>query len=353
MKTMNNHTSSAVRWLALATMIASNASAAEVIFNCAIVSATSTATQTTDMSAPFVGALIGNYDATTMPTGTRTIPGYFGGSGNNAIPYTASFVVAGDIVSHPVGTLTLGVDSAGLQVRVSNLDFDFLGAVPGVLAATVNINYQSFHTVAPTSIYPGGVTIPVPVGDAVVSQFDAVQTGKGIVGVLLPQKNGTKQFTIAVPVNYIIVATAIDQPVSDGTPVPGILTLIGVLVESTGTVALAIDISNSENATQPVKADPFLAIPLALPTVLPSGGIANILLSGDVTSLTVAQSLVASIDIAGVRQPMPADLNGDWVVNAMDLSLLLANWGGSGVGDITGDGVVSAADLSLLLAYWS
>jgi hypothetical protein len=50
---------------------------------------------------------------------------------------------------------------------------------------------------------------------------------------------------------------------------------------------------------------------------------------------------------------MPADLNGDWVVNAMDLSLLLANWGGSGVGDITGDGIVSAQDLSLLLAYWS
>ena len=140
---------------------------------------------------------------------------------------------------------------------------------------------------------------------------------------------------------------------SNGTPVPGILTLIGVLVESTGTVALAIDISNSENATQPVEAEPFLDIPLALPTVLPSGGIANLLLSGDVTSLTVAQSLVASIDIAGVRQPMPADLNGDWLVNAMDLSLLLANWGGSGVGDITGDGIVSAQDLSLLLAYWS
>ena len=53
--------------------------------------------------------------------------------------------------------------SEALQVHVGGLNLDLLGAVPGTLGATVNINYQSFHTVQPTSIYPGGVTIPVPV----------------------------------------------------------------------------------------------------------------------------------------------------------------------------------------------
>ena len=48
----------------------------------------------------------------------------------------------------------------------------------------------------------------------------------------------------------------------------------------------------------------------------------------------------------------PADLNGDGVVNASDLALLLNNWGGAGVGDINADGVVNASDLALLLNGW-
>jgi len=49
----------------------------------------------------------------------------------------------------------------------------------------------------------------------------------------------------------------------------------------------------------------------------------------------------------------PGDLNGDGVVNAADLSILLAQWGGSGSADLNGDGSVNAADLALLLAAWT
>jgi hypothetical protein len=49
----------------------------------------------------------------------------------------------------------------------------------------------------------------------------------------------------------------------------------------------------------------------------------------------------------------PADLNGDGAVNAADLSILLSNWGTSGLGDINADGIVNAADLSILLSSWS
>lgn len=48
----------------------------------------------------------------------------------------------------------------------------------------------------------------------------------------------------------------------------------------------------------------------------------------------------------------PADLNGDGAIDAGDLAVLLANWGGSGVGDVNGDGSVDAGDLSALLAAW-
>ena len=51
----------------------------------------------------------------------------------------------------------------------------------------------------------------------------------------------------------------------------------------------------------------------------------------------------------------PADLNGDGVVGAADLSILLAAWGSTkgNAADLNGDGTVGASDLAQLLASWS
>ncbi|RLS87020.1 MAG: hypothetical protein DWI10_10385, partial [Planctomycetota bacterium] len=50
----------------------------------------------------------------------------------------------------------------------------------------------------------------------------------------------------------------------------------------------------------------------------------------------------------------PSDLNGDGLVNAFDLAVLLVNWGSAGpLGDINGDEIVNAADLSLMLSAWT
>lgn len=54
----------------------------------------------------------------------------------------------------------------------------------------------------------------------------------------------------------------------------------------------------------------------------------------------------------GGPPPCPADLNGDGVVGATDLTLLLGAWGTSGPGDLSGDGSVGAPDLTLLLGAW-
>jgi hypothetical protein len=48
----------------------------------------------------------------------------------------------------------------------------------------------------------------------------------------------------------------------------------------------------------------------------------------------------------------PADIDGNGTVDAADLSAVLGNWGGSGVGDLDGNGVVDAADLSTILGAW-
>lgn len=50
---------------------------------------------------------------------------------------------------------------------------------------------------------------------------------------------------------------------------------------------------------------------------------------------------------------VPGDVNGDGLVNAMDLSILLSHYGTtSTTGDLNGDGLVNASDLSILLSHY-
>ena len=55
--------------------------------------------------------------------------------------------------------------------------------------------------------------------------------------------------------------------------------------------------------------------------------------------------------------PIPGDINGDGKVDALDLSVVLSNWGKTGAtpaqGDLNGDGTVDALDLSIVLTNWS
>ena len=52
---------------------------------------------------------------------------------------------------------------------------------------------------------------------------------------------------------------------------------------------------------------------------------------------------------------IPGDLNGDLLVNGLDLSILLSDWGNpdGGDGDANGDGLTDGADLTLVLSYWT
>ena len=49
--------------------------------------------------------------------------------------------------------------------------------------------------------------------------------------------------------------------------------------------------------------------------------------------------------------PCPADLNGDNIVNGVDLGLLLAAWG-TAEQDITGDDTTDGVDFGIMLASW-
>jgi hypothetical protein len=50
--------------------------------------------------------------------------------------------------------------------------------------------------------------------------------------------------------------------------------------------------------------------------------------------------------------PNPADLNGDGLVNGVDLAVLLGCWL-AGCGDLNGDGTTDGSDLTVMTANWT
>ena len=77
-----------------------------------------------------------------------------------------------------------------------------------------------------------------------------------------------------------------------------------------------------------------------------------------------ANGVVDSCDIAGGAADADADgridrcefnygdFNLDGTVSAPDITILLSNWGGSGIGDANNDGTVDAQDITTLLSWW-
>jgi hypothetical protein len=303
------------------------------------------------IALPLDGTLIGNYDAVTNPGGTRTLPGLFGGSGNNPIPFTSTLQAESVIASVPGGTMVITIDDDGLGIEVENLSLDLLGEKPGPIDVTLNILYSTFRTVNPSSLYPGGVTIPVPLGSGEVTTISALQTGPA-VGLLVPLAKNTYQFNVAVPVDILFTANLQGQEIG-GTPTPALLPFVGTLTLGDGTIALDVAASDSGEFVQPF--DPPQLIEnqeLALPTVIPTGGTANLLLNGAIDEVAVTQALDLDLVATGVTACPPADLTGDCRVDSQDLAILLASWGGRGPADLSGDGVVNSQDLALLLAAW-
>ena len=53
------------------------------------------------------------------------------------------------------------------------------------------------------------------------------------------------------------------------------------------------------------------------------------------------------------EQPCLADVNGDGIVNGLDLVAVIAAWGSpGGPEDINGDGIVNVLDLLEVIANW-
>ena len=305
--------------------------------------------QTTQIQMPLAGTWIGNYDAVSNPTGTQTRPGIFGGSGNVAIPFTSVVKPTAEIVDAvPLGGYGLSFDPATGAVEITGFTADLLGTSTGTIGTDIVLTFSSFRTFAPNSTFFGVSNLAVPLESGTLDVATAVQTGAA-VGAATPNADGSWSFAVSVPVDVTVSGAAIGQPFASTSP--GVLAFGGTIVLEGADVRVTSQATATQSA--PVLAPPpLVSVPFALPTVLPPGSTANLLMSGTFSDGTADTASNASIVATGVPALRPGDLNADGAVNGADLGILLAAWGGRGPADLNGDGTVNGADLGIQLSNW-
>lgn len=309
--------------------------------------------QSLDVSVPLNGTLIGNYDAETTPDGTQTLPGIFGGSGNNPINFSATAVITGSNSISPSGAFTLDIDPTESSAIIDGFQMDVLGGDTATLSATFNLVYETFRTVSPTGLFIGGIELPIPLGDIQLLSWTLEQTEPSTLALV--ESPAGIDLVGSVTFNTVFSFSLGDQElVTD--PLPFVLPLVGTLVESGKNLELGF-ISDFD-FDQPIPAidAPIENVPLPVPTILPPGGTANLLLSA--TSAEGTTSGQWSSSIMAVGEPSGCagdpDIDGNGSVNGSDLASLLSSWNqNGGPADVNCDGIVNGADLSELLASWS
>lgn len=300
-------------------------------------------------ATPLAGTFIGDYDAVANPTGTKTLPGLFGGSTNTPIPYAATVGAVIGVDTPTTGTFHVIDGFAGLVVDL--LAISNASASPGGADLTLTINYSSFHTVNPTGLFPGGIDIPLPLGTVEVQSISMAQTSP-TPAIIAPDGLGGLSFSSAVPVEVTVVASSAGAPV-DIAPFPAVLAINGSWTETATGPVIEGSGSQADSTIVPANGATITDQPMDIPTVLPAGGTAHLLMSGVIADTTVDSTVGATLIAHGESAEVPGDTDGDGDVDGGDLAYLLGAWGlNDPAADFDGSGVVDAQDLAALLGNW-
>ncbi len=301
-------------------------------------------------ATPLAGTFIGDHDATANPTGTKTLPGLFGGSTNTPIAYNATVAVVVGVDTPTVGTFHVIDGATGPEVSGLSISNGTPG--PGGADVTLTINYASFHTVNPTGLFPGGIDIPLPLGTVDVQSISMIQTST-VPALIAPDGSGGLSFTAAVPVEVTVVASSAGAPV-DIAPFPAALAIYGSWTDAAAGPVIEASGSQADTSVVPANGATFTDQPMDIPTVLPAGGTAHLLMSGAIADTNVDSTVGATLIALGEGTDVPGDTDGDGDVDGGDLAYLLGAWGlNDPAADFDGSGTVDAADLAALLGNWN
>ncbi len=304
------------------------------------------------------GTIIGDYDPTTNPQGTQTRPGFFGGSGNHPIDTSIALTADTLLETNPAGSFVLIPDFDLAAVAINGLMVDLINGQPGSTDLVATMLYNTFHTVNPSFVYPGGSPIDVPIGQINgITQAVMTQNGPG-TGTLLPTTD-PDIFTITalVPVELdLVVDTALpgqDPAPTPIDPMPMVLALDGELQTlNDGTVRITLEVAPDPISTV-IPLDGVVApdVPLELPTF--GTETASVIYSSVPESVSVDATLAMTI-VANGTASCPADMNGDGQLNFFDVSDFLAAFSAMDpAADFTGDGLFNFFDVSAFLTAFA
>ena len=262
----------------------------------------STASLTTTYGVALDASLKGDHDAATNPGGTRTVPGLFGGSGNQDIPVDLG--LSGDLnhMGAPSGSLTMDLNLPGLSFDLSGLDLDFLGGNPANSDLNLDLLFSTFRSFSPDSLYLGGIPVSLPLGAQSVSDFLIVQTGMAVPGILVPAAvPGNYGFSAIVPVSITMTVDFQGTPTPVG-PLDVLLPLVGGLFTTGPNPSIDVDFNQTFQQTtlDPLPGFALTDMAFDAPTFLPAGSTAHLLISGTIEQVDIDATLVADLTATGM-----------------------------------------------------
>lgn len=324
-------------------------------FDATVDSKASIATLSGTAEIQTTGTLIGDYNSETNPDGTSTIPGFFGGSGNNPIGLELVGSVESNLNSSPTGAMDFEIDFDNLTLNLTNFQLDLLGGTPGAAQPAVSMIYETFHTQAPSFIYPGGIPFEFPLGDAsTIDQAIATQTGSGF-GVITPSEvPDFFEFDLAIPAQLELSFTLgfgdIQTPDDGFAPLPLILPLSGLIHrQMDGTLQITIIVEpQGLDQSVPIEGVSTPQIPFELPTL--GTDTAGVLLTLVPDEFAVALSYSTTLQIIATPSSCVADFNNDGQLDFFDISAFLSAFSAMDTSaDLTGDGSFDFFDISAFL----
>lgn len=253
------------------------------------------------------GTLIGDYNADTNPEGTRTKPGLFGSFGateNVAVNVGVTGQLSGTTASRTSGGFAMTIDIEAGTASMDGFVADYLASGRLRLPASVVFSYESFRTRNPSSTYPGGIPVTIPFGEAEVSALTATQVNPGSLGTLTQVSANVYEFTVApivtLAARFDLLGNVFDLP---GTPAP--LVISGTITLGPGNTASITSVQPVEFANGQDVNQQLPQIAFALPTVLPPGGTANVLLDLTLSRIESSITGTSTLNANGVLIPTP------------------------------------------------
>jgi len=271
-------------------------------FDFTIQSSSSSVDLSGDSSTGIGGELIGDYDAATNPGGTQTRPGFLGGSGNMPVSCDFDVQVAISATGVPGGSFHLDIDTAALALEVSDLELSPFGSSGTSVDLTLVLDFETFRTFSPDSVYVGGIPLPIPLGSVSLTEAHFVQSGPSTLGVLTPDPVVADRytFTVTVPADFNANVDVFGNLFPIG-PVPFAYILAGTLDvgPSSATASISANQSINQNIPNPAPGS-FGPFPLPLPTILPPGSVASLLYTGTLEGLDLALNVAVDVVADGV-----------------------------------------------------